>query len=621
MKYERAGNKLQKILEVKNLKTYFKTSLGAAKAVDNVCFEIKKGETFAIVGESGSGKSVTALSIMQLLPEAGFIEGGEVIVDGKNILTLPEVEKRGIRGNIISMIFQEPMTSLNPVFTIGEQIIEAIVLHQKISKAKARDMAIDMLRKVQLPSPEKSIDKYPHTLSGGQLQRVMIAIALVCEPSLLIADEPTTALDVTIQKEILALINKLREELSTAVMLITHNLALVSENADTVAVMYGGKIVEKTSTKRLFKDPLHPYTVSLMRSVPDSRNLHELQSIPGTVPEPTAFPAGCRFSGRCEKEMIGCAEVLPELIEVKEGHHAACHLYDSGFMQSDKAAPLRAAIKTSTALSKQLPSDSDEIMLELKDMHCHYPIKRGIFKRTVGYVRAVDGISLKLKKGRTLALVGESGCGKTTAAKAILRLLSLSSGNILIKDTDISNLSESNLRAQRSVMQIIFQDPYSSLNPRMTVADIIDEGLKSLKPELSKSSREEKTNMALEMVGLSKDMKERFPHEFSGGQRQRIGIARVLAIEPELIVCDEATSALDVSVQAQILNLLKDVQVKHGLSFLFITHDLGVVRYIADEVAVMKDGKIIEMGKTEDVFSSPKEKYTRELLSAVPRIE
>ncbi|HXI09190.1 MAG TPA: ABC transporter ATP-binding protein, partial [Thermodesulfobacteriota bacterium] len=553
------------VIQVKDLKTYFRTPRGVARAVDGVSFEIPRGGTFALVGESGCGKSVTALSLIQLVPEpAGYIAGGEVLLDGRDIVGLPEGEKRSIRGNNISMIFQEPMTSLNPVFTVGEQIIETIRLHQKKSAFEARALAIEMFGQVGLPDPESLINEYPHRLSGGMRQRVMIAIALSCRPDLLIADEPTTALDVTIQDQIISLIREMKEATGTAVLLITHNLALVYRNAEAVGVMYAGKIVELASTAELFRNPMHPYTVKLLRSIPGGEKRGKsLDTIPGTVPAATAYPAGCRFSGRCPREMTGCASIYPEFKERGAGHRVACHLHDPEFMATEAARPLMQEPDALAPLTEAYATR--EVLLDVKGLKTHYPIRKGLFKRIAGFVKAVDGIDLTVRKGSTLALVGESGCGKTTAGKSIIQLIRPTAGEILFKGADLARLDDRAIKPYRSLIQIIFQDPYSSLNPRLTVKETIEEGIRSLKPGLGRAEREGKIVEVLERVGLTREMMYRYPHEFSGGQRQRIGIARSLAVDPEFIVCDEAVSALDVSVQAQILNLLKSIQRDFGL--------------------------------------------------------
>ncbi len=609
------------VIQVRDLKTYFQTPKGVARAVDGISFEIPRGATFALVGESGCGKSVTALSLIQLVPEpAGYIAGGEILLNGREIIGLTEREKRVIRGNKISMIFQEPMTSLNPVFTIGDQIIETIKLHQKKTSAEAKALAIDIFGKVGLPDPEGLINEYPHRLSGGMRQRVMIAIALSCKPDLLIADEPTTALDVTIQDQIISLIREVKESTGTAVLLITHNLALVYRNAETVGVMYAGKIVELTMTRDLFRNPMHPYTVKLLRSIPGGEKRGKsLDTIPGTVPPATSYPAGCHFSGRCPREMEGCASIYPELTERAAGHKVACHLHDALFMAGTSSKPLRHEPDSLAPLAA--PYAQRKVLLDVKGLKTHYPIRKGLLKRVAGFVKAVDGIDLTVREGSTLALVGESGCGKTTAGKSIIQLLRPTEGEILFKGSDLARMDERSMKPFRSLIQIIFQDPYSSLNPRLMIKETIEEGIRSLKPGLGRAERERKITEVLERVGLQPEMMYRYPHEFSGGQRQRIGIARALAVDPEFIVCDEAVSALDVSVQAQILNLLKSIQRDFGLSFLFITHDLSVVEYIADEVAVMYNGKIVERNSTVEIFSNPSHEYTKKLLSAIPKID
>ncbi len=617
------------VLEVKNLKTYFKTGEGLARAVDGVSFKIERSSTFALVGESGCGKSVTALSIIQLLSASGVETHGDIFLNGSEISNLPEAEKRHIRGNRISMIFQEPMTSLNPVFTIGNQITEALTLHQGLNKAEAKNAAISMLSQVKFTDPEAIFNDYPHRLSGGMRQRVMIAMALCCKPDLLIADEPTTALDVTIQKDIMGLMNELKSELGTAVLLITHNLALVYNNADTVGVMYAGRLVELAPARLLFSNPQHPYTIKLMRSIPGAaRRGHLLDTIKGAVPAATSYPKGCRFSGRCPREMEGCAATEPALTTKKSTANdygskqfVACHLYDLAFMSGAKARPLRAAADgESKALPTKAAAPGSETIVKISNLKTWYPIRKGIFKKIRGYVRAVDGIDLTVRSGQTLALVGESGCGKTSAGKTILQLIKPAGGSVCFRGQEITAMGTRELKQIRAKMQIIFQDPYSSLNPRLMVKDIIEEGIRSLLPGLNKVERQRRVAEVLDLVGLGPKAMSRYPHEFSGGQRQRIGIARALAVRPEFIICDEAVSALDVSVQAQILNLLKIIQDKFGISYLFITHDLGVVEYIADEVAVMYNGKIVERGAVEDIFNRPTHEYTKKLLSAVPAL-
>jgi len=637
------------LLWVQGLKTYFRTSEGLAKAVDDVSFEIRQGEIFALVGESGCGKSVTALSIIQLVPQpAGFIAGGEIYYKGMEITCLSEWEKRKIRGNEISMIFQEPMTSLNPVLKIGEQIVEAIKLHQGLSGASANQKAIEMLERVGIPEPKQRFHEYPHQLSGGMKQRVMIAIALSCQPGLLIADEPTTALDVTIQAEILELIRQLQREFGTAVLLITHDLGVVAEMANRIAVMYAGKIVELAERRRLFENPCHPYTVRLIESLPSRQKRgYSLMTIEGRVPKATRYPEGCRFAARCHlgivdcrlsiektsnhqstiinhqsrgRVMQGCSGILPRLLEIEPNHQVACHLYDEAFASKVKRATVREALRKQEPLSPR-----ETPLIEVRGLRVYFPIKKGLLKKTVGYVKAVDGIDLIIRKGQIFALVGESGCGKTTFGKGLLQLVPPSTGGkwgggeVRYDGVDLTKLSRNELHPYRRKLQIIFQDPYSSLNPRMMVGNIIQEGMAAHGIGANQKEREERIQTLMPQVGLDPDMIHRYPHEFSGGQRQRIGIARCLAVNPEFLVCDEATSSLDVSVQAQILNLLEQLQKEYDLTYLFITHNLSLVEYLADEVAVMYLGRIVERGKTEEIFDTPGHPYTRALLSAIPQ--
>ena len=615
------------LLSVQNLKTYFRTPEGLARAVDGISFDIAPNEIFALVGESGCGKSVTALSVIQLVAQpAGFIAGGAIYYSGQDITRLPEVEKRKIQGNDIAMVFQEPMTSLNPVFTIGYQISEAIRQHQDLHGTAARNAAIEMLDLVGIPEPAARYDEYPHQMSGGMKQRVMIAMALSCRPGLLIADEPTTALDVTIQAQILELIQRLQQELQMAVLLITHDLGVVANIADRVAVMYAGKIAEMGTWEQLYKTPQHPYTVKLLESTParDKRGT-QLHTIAGRVPKATDYNDGCRFADRCPKVMDGCETITPTLHGVNGSeHNVACHLYNP--------EPPFSAVSTG-ATKLELETDTDKIedapaqmantqpQLQVKNLCVHYPIQKGLFKRTVGYVYAVDDVTLDIPRGKTLALVGESGSGKTSFGKAILRLGVPVKGDLVYDGVNIATVTRELMHPYRKQMQIIFQDPYASLNPRMTIGAIIQEGMQAHAIGESTEARENRVAELMQRVGLSPDMVTRYPHEFSGGQRQRIGIARCLAVDPEFIVCDEATSALDVSVQAQILNLLKSLQTDFNLTYLFITHNLSVVEYFADEVAVMYLGRIVERGTTEEIFDSPKHPYTRALLSAVPKMD
>ncbi len=607
---------VKSLLSVHDLKTYFRTGEGLARAVDGISFDIHKGQTFALVGESGCGKSVTALSIMQLVPEpTGYIAGGQIFYRDTDIVRLSEWEKRRIRGNEISMIFQEPMTSLNPVFTIGDQIVEAIRLHQNLDKSKARRKAVEMLDLVGISEPEQRFKDYPHQFSGGMKQRVMIAIALSCQPGLLIADEPTTALDVTIQAQVLDLIRELQKEMGTAVLLITHDLGVVAETAERIAVMYAGKIVEITDRRELFESPYHPYTQRLLESLPTRQKRgYALQTISGRVPKAISYLPGCRFADRCHRVMPDCHSVAPELVEVSPGHQVSCHLY-SGFQ------PRTSGIEHQASSIEYRVSSTQSPIIQTAGFKVYFDIRKGLFKKTVGHVRAVDGVDLTIRKGRTLALVGESGCGKTTLGKGLLQLISPTDGSVVYDNVDLMKLRRKELFPYRRKLQIVFQDPYSSLNPRMMVGEIIQEGMMAHGIGSGKAEREERVREIMLKVGLDPDMVRRYPHEFSGGQRQRIGIARCLAVEPEFLVCDEATSALDVSVQAQVLNLLKDLQGELNLTYLFITHDLSIVEYFADEVMVMYLGRIVERGTTEDIFDNFKHPYTRALLSAIPRID
>ncbi|MFC1749179.1 dipeptide ABC transporter ATP-binding protein [Pseudomonadota bacterium] len=608
------------LLSVRDLKTWFDASDKTARVVDGVSFDIKRGETFALLGESGCGKSMTSLSIMQLVPQpAGKIVDGHVFLDGEDLLTLPESAMRGLRGNRVAMIFQEPMTSLNPVLTVGLQIRESLLQHKGLRGAAARTRTIELLTAVGIPAPESRIDEYPHQLSGGMKQRVMIAIALAGEPDLLIADEPTTALDVTIQAQVLGLLRELQQDTGMAIMLITHDLGVVAEVADHVAVMYAGQIVEQASREQFFAAPKHPYSLKLFDSMPSMHKRDQaLEIIKGTVPELTQAFKGCRFANRCDYARDMCADSVPQWFSLPDGHGVRCYRADNALLElwpiikkpeKESSKPLVKASAKTTAL------------LQVTDLKVHFPIRKGLFKRSAGYVYAVDGISMAIPKGRTLALVGESGCGKTTAGKAILQLDRPTAGQVLFEGDDLVSLSGEELRQRRRDFQIIFQDPFSSMNPRMKVGDIIEEGMLAQGVGGSAEQRRARVDTLLEHVGLSAEMRTRYPHEFSGGQRQRICIARALAVEPKLIVCDEPTSALDVSVQAQILNLLKELQAQHQLSFLFITHNISVVAYLAHEVAVMYLGRIVEQGPVQSVLASPQHPYTQALLSAVPTID
>jgi peptide/nickel transport system ATP-binding protein len=599
-------------MKVEDLTTVLDTAKGVVRAVDGIDFELRRGECFALVGESGCGKSMTALSLMRLLPEAGRIAAGTVELDGIDLLRLPEAAMRAVRGRRVAMIFQEPSTALNPVLTVGRQIEEVIERHS--AEKNPREKAVDLLRAVGIPEPERRVDEYPFQLSGGQKQRVMIAGALAVDPEILIADEPTTALDVTIQAQILALLKKLQTERGMALLLITHDLGIVAQMADRVAVMYAGEIVELAEREAFMRAPQHPYSQKLFAALPSPhRRSGDLAVIRGQVPPLTTHFTYCRFADRCEYVFDRCRVEAPALLEPAPGHFARCHLREDGVASPRVSLPIVAQVVA--------PIQEKSVLLEVEGLMVHFPIRRGVFKRTVGYVKAVDGVSLQLREGRTLALVGESGCGKTTTGKALLQLIPPTAGKVAYRGKAIAGLSRGDMRPLRAAMQIIFQDPYGSLNPRLRVAEILLEGMRSLKVGETDAQRTGTLEKLLAEVGLPADALSRYPHEFSGGQRQRIAIARALAVNPELIVCDEPTSALDVSVQAQILNLLRSLQQRLGIAYLFITHNIAVVDYLAHDVAVMYQGKIVERGTVDEVLRSPRHPYTKELLSAVPTVD
>ncbi len=611
------------LLRVRDLKTWFDTPEGTARAVDGIDFEIGRGETLALLGESGCGKSISALSLLQLVPmPSGRIVAGQVWLNDQDVLALPEREMRRIRGRRIAMIFQEPQTSLNPVLTIGDQISEALPERNKLSRSQRVAQVSELLTAVGIADAERRYDEYPHQLSGGMKQRIMIAIALAAQPDLLIADEPTTALDVTIQAQILSLLKEIQKKTGMAILLITHDLGVVSETADRVAVMYAGQIVESASRAKFFSDPQHPYSRKLFRSIPGRlRRGAALEVIAGSVPSLLQEFQGCRFAARCDQAWDRCRQQAPSWTELK-GRGVRCHLYDDPAVAPSPAGRKTSPVKKAAKRGKAAKAgEAGDILLQVKDLKVHFPIHRGVFRRVVGQVKAVDGISLEIARGRTLALVGESGCGKTTVGKGILQLVPPIAGSVLYAGRELTQVPASELRALRRHFQIIFQDPYASLDPRMLVGEILEEGIRAQGINTSRSARQVKVSTLLQHVGLAPDARHRYPHEFSGGQRQRISIARALAVEPRLIVCDEPTSALDVSVQAQVLNLLKGLQDELSLSYLFITHNLSVVEYLAHDVAVMYLGRIVETGRAEEILASPKHPYTQALLSAVPSIE
>ena len=597
------------MLNVDQLRLGFTAGRQMLVAVDGISFAISRGETFALLGESGCGKSATAQAIMRLLPSAGRMLGGRVTLHGEELLSMPEADMRTVRGARMAMIFQEPATSLNPVMTVGAQIGEVLERHLKLTGTAATGRMLELLRQVGIADPERRLGEYPFQLSGGMKQRVMIAIALAGEPDLLIADEPTTALDVTVQAQILDLLARLQVERGMGILLITHDLGVVARMAHRIGVMYAGELVEVASREAFFGSPQHPYTQALFAALPDiSRRGTTLTTIPGQVPSLAAMPAGCRFAERCAQVMPVCRELSPEWRTAASAHQLRCHW--SG--QAGVAAELPCLAQDGT------PEAEDKPFLAVDALKVHFPIRRGLLQRTVGHVRAVDGVSLAISAGRTLALVGESGCGKTTVGKALLQLIKPTAGSVRLGGSELVGMKPKQLRAARRHVQMVFQDPFASLNPRLRVGEIIGEGMAALGVAGESAAQARAVAALLKQVGLPEDAAGRYPHEFSGGQRQRIAIARALAVQPELLVCDEPTSALDVSVQAQILNLLKHLQAELGVAFLFITHNFAVVEYLAHDVAVMYLGRIVERGRADEVLRSPRHPYTRALLSAVP---
>lgn len=559
------------ILQVKNLHVQFATEEGIYTAVDNLSFDIPEGKTVGLVGESGSGKSVTSLAIMGLLSYPGKISQGEILFQNKNLVTLPQHERRLLRGSQMSMIFQEPMTSLNPVITVGDQIIETLMLHKQVSRKVAYEMAIDLLHQVQLPAPKLKIKAYPHELSGGQKQRVMIAMSIACGPKLLICDEPTTALDVTIQKQILELLRNLQQQFKMSMLFITHDLGVISEIADDLVVMYRSKMCEKGSAAGIMQKPVHPYTRGLLACRP---NL-----------------------GKNPKRLLTVSDFMNE-----------------------QGTALEVNPEKMIVANKTKKDSGAESLLKIEDLQIDYQLKGSIFSSKTEKFTAVDKVSISIAAGTTLGLVGESGCGKTTLGRAIVKLVDATAGKILFKGKDLTKMSKSEFFSQRKDIQMIFQDPYSSLNPRMSILEILLEPLELHEPTLSFNDKKERIHYFVERVGLSKNHLNRYPHEFSGGQRQRISIARALVVKPTLVICDECVSALDVSVQAQVLNLLLDLQAELNLTYLFISHDLSVVHFMSDYVAVMNQGKIVEYSFADDLYTNPKDEYTRNLLSAIPQL-
>lgn len=570
------------VLEVSDLAIRIETEESSRAAVEALALCIRRGETFALVGESGCGKSLTALALLRLLPEMVELTQGRIRLAGEELTVLAERDMRNVRGGHIGMIFQEPSTSLNPVMTVGRQVVEVVMRHTPLRGEQARSQAIRWLERVGIPDAARRLDDYPFQFSGGQKQRIMIAMALAGEPALLIADEPTTALDVTIQAQILSLLADIQRELGMAILLITHDLAVVRQVAHQVALMRHGRIVDVAPVGDFFEQTRHPYAQELFDAIPGYEKRGRPLSAAGRKREATSVSVDVSGNG-----------VVPKVV-----------------------LAMKAA---QTESSVQSPA-----LLQVQDLKVHYPVRKGLLRREVDRIRAVDGVSFELRQGRTLALLGGSGCGKTTTAKAMLRLLdgqARISGKVLLDGQSVLDAGRAAMKTLRRRIQIVFQDPFASLDPRMRVGEILDEGLASLRRDLPVELRRQRIAGLLERVGLPADTQTRYPHEFSGGQRQRIAIARALATEPDVLVCDEPTSALDVSVQAQIIDLLQELQRELGMAYLFVSHNFGVVEYLADDIAVMAQGRIVEIGSAEQVLHTPRHEETRQLLAAVPRLD
>lgn len=607
------------LLEINNVQTCFITDGLKVRAVDGVSMYLDRGEIIGIVGESGSGKSVTMMSILQLIGAPGMVENGEVKLEGieANLLSFDanSAQMRDVRGGKISMIFQEPMTSLNPVLTVGFQIQENIMLHLKLSKEEAKQRTIEMLKMVKIPDAEQRFDYYPTQFSGGMRQRIMIAMAISSKPDILIADEATTALDVTTQAQLLEMIRDIAKETNTAVMIVTHNLGIVARYSERIYVMYSGSVMETSSTQSIFKNPQHPYTRSLIRAIPrlDDPKDRVLIPIDGLPPNPAMRPEYCAFYDRCEYRMDKCkSNAKPPIREVLTNHSTACWLNEIEMREKE--------VEISNKPIKQAPvrKRNDALCLDVKNVRKYFAIHKGLLRKKIGEVKAIEEISFKVHKGETLGIVGESGCGKTTLARCIMRVYRPEEGEILFEGTDIANLDDKRMMPYRPRIAMIFQDPFSSLDPRQTAGSIVGESLLIHKKVENQKEYEDRVDELFRIVGLDPVLKDRVPHEFSGGQRQRIGIARALSSDPDLIICDEPISALDVSIQAQIINLLEELQAKLGISYLFIAHDLAVVKHISDRVLVMYLGRVVEIATCEELYNNTLHPYTKALLSAVP---
>jgi peptide/nickel transport system ATP-binding protein len=607
------------ILEVRDLRVTFPGSSGSVRAVRGIDYELRPGEVLGIVGESGSGKSASATAVTGLLPQHAVVEGS-IRLSGQELVGLEDAQMAGIRGKRIAMVFQDPLSALTPVYTVGDQLAEAVRVHNDVSKDAATKRAIELLKLVGIPHADERVKAFPHEFSGGMRQRVMIAMAIANDPDVIIADEPTTALDVTIQAQVLEVLRTAREVTGAAIVMITHDLSVIAGFADRVAVMYAGRIVETGTVDEVFYSPRMPYSMGLLGAIPraDDPGDRPLVPIEGSPPSLVSLPPGCPFAPRCPLVFDTCREVEPALIPVgSPGHRSACHLaekIEAGGWGPTDVYPLPDVPEAPIA---RVPREEREVVLEAKDLVRHHPLMKGaVFKRQVGSVRAVDGISFDVRDGEVLGLVGESGCGKTTTLLEVLELAAPQSGRIVVLGHDVAELSEGDRRAMRRNVNIVFQDPLASLDPRLPVSDIIAEPMRAHGMNGDKVGA--RVRELLRLVGLSPEHAGRYPQQFSGGQRQRIGIARALALEPELLVLDEPVSALDVSIQAGVINLLEELRARLGLSYLFVAHDLAVVRHIADRIAVMYLGKIIEIGDVRLVYETPSHPYTQALLSAIP---
>jgi len=606
--------KEERLLDIKNLNIHYITEDSVVRAVNDLSLSIERGETLGIVGETGAGKTTTALGIMKLVPNPpGKIIGGEIVFAGEDLVQKNEPEMRKIRGKKISMIFQDPMTSLNPVVPVRDQIAEVVRLHEDVTASQALVKAEEMLELVGIQAERAK--EYPHQFSGGMRQRVVIAIALACNPELLIADEPTTALDVTIQAQVLELMKKLKLELKTAMIMITHDLGIVADICDKVAIMYAGNIVEIAAKDELFKNPKHPYTIGLFSSIPDiEKDEHMLKPVKGDMADPTDLPPGCPFSPRCDFANPQCYEDVPVNVEVGQDHFVKCLLYsDSSASGSDDVLKPSVCVSVSERAPKgaEQSDDSQDTLIEVKNLMKYFKTKRGL-------LHAVDGIDFSIARGKTLGLVGESGCGKSTTGRVVLKLIEATGGEVIFNGENVLNFNRKKLRSFRENAQIIFQDPFSSLNPRMSVFEIIANPIQINKKALSRHELRNQVLGLMDTVGLVSRLENAYPHELDGGRRQRIGIARALALKPSFIVQDEPVSALDVSIQAQILNLMKELQEELKLTYLFISHDLGVIKHVCDNIAVMYLGEIVETSDYASIFKNPLHPYTKSLLSAIP---